>query len=534
MQSDRFGKGSHYPEVMSGSGWFGTLPLGKHAKSRSGRTEGVQGLVLSGGGSKASFQIGALRYLYEREHIAPRVITATSAGSILGALLAQSSDPAKQLQAVHNVDRLWMSMQTSSDMFAEREWFSRLKTHSGLLDSLRQTDDSQADVEQGEMGPDGESPDSAAKPSGVLGILAHPLRSLAGDPPVNPLPEPPGEDGTENLAPQLVTVAMALAEEPPAPVGWSPGLLYQLFSELPHIGRVGADLTSAWRGLESSRSFYKPGVILQRLLSRDFFHSEDVTTSGMVLRCAFVGLESGELRYMREDGRIVNRDDEPIGGGTFDISMGVLASCSIPGVFRSVEMDDENYVDGGIRENVPVEMAVAHLGVTRPYVIIAGPPRMQAEPGIGSKDLLSVLYRVDSIRANESVRDEIGFAESTGAVVIAPEVLVHDSMTIDPGLLAINRGYGWMRAAEVVRGADAEAVELDKRIILARMEAWRQENKMLMANDEPDDHDPYSPIGIAKDEVRRLVAQADPELLPPGAEDWPKAFEGHPGPSPVK
>lgn len=40
------------------------------------------GLVLSGGGARASFQVGALRYLYDEVGITPSVITGTSAGSI--------------------------------------------------------------------------------------------------------------------------------------------------------------------------------------------------------------------------------------------------------------------------------------------------------------------------------------------------------------------------------------------------------------------------------------------------------------------
>lgn len=50
------------------------------------------GLVLSGGGASASFQVGALGYLYDVVGITPTVITGTSAGSILATLLAQAED----------------------------------------------------------------------------------------------------------------------------------------------------------------------------------------------------------------------------------------------------------------------------------------------------------------------------------------------------------------------------------------------------------------------------------------------------------
>src|SRR5690625_2962245 len=49
-------------------------------------------LVLSGGGARASFQLGALRYLYDEVGIEPQIIAGTSAGAILGAMLAQAGD----------------------------------------------------------------------------------------------------------------------------------------------------------------------------------------------------------------------------------------------------------------------------------------------------------------------------------------------------------------------------------------------------------------------------------------------------------
>jgi hypothetical protein len=35
--------------------------------------------------------------------------------------------------------------------------------------------------------------------------------------------------------------------------------------------------------------------------------------------------------------------------------------------------------------------------------------------------------------------------------VIRPSLYVHDGMTIDPGLIRINMGYGYMRAADVIQ-----------------------------------------------------------------------------------
>lgn len=515
---------------MSRPAWFGVLPFLNRSRAGTEGDEAVQGLVIAGGGARASFQIGALRYLYEREHIAPTVITATSAGSILGALLSQSRDPGEQLVALKGIEALWMGMQSSSDMFTERRWFSRLKSHTGMLDAFRQAE---AREEKTALTSSGETA-AGARRSGLLARWARPGRQEDDGTADGSTDRAPADtQDPDEVVPQVATLALAMAEEPDGSLEVPPHLLYQLFTGLPHMGRVGSDLTAALRGLERARSLYKPGPILERLLSRDFFHSETVTSSGMVLRCAFVGLDSGELHYMREDGQIVDREDHPLGGRSYDISMGVLASCSIPGVFKPVEMNDEWYVDGGIRENIPIEAAVAHLGVTRPYVIVSGPQGLDPEPGVGAKDLVSVLFRISSIRGDESERDEIAYARSAGAVVIEPELSVHESMSIDPGLLAINRDYGWMRAAEAVREADPEAERIDREIVLARLEAWRLENKVLDAGEEPGNRDVLSPIGAVKERLRQLILRADPELLPEGAELWWQGFEGHPSSRPV-
>src|SRR5699024_10200476 len=87
----------------------------------------VVGLVLSGGGARASFQLGALRYLYDRAGICPSVITGTSAGSILAAVLAQSAEQAGKRPAPTGLEQLWRGMSDSSDMFEELPWFSRLR-----------------------------------------------------------------------------------------------------------------------------------------------------------------------------------------------------------------------------------------------------------------------------------------------------------------------------------------------------------------------------------------------------------------------
>ena len=123
---------------------------------------------------------------------------------------------------------------------------------------------------------------------------------------------------------------------------------------------------------------------------------------------------------MTEQGILVDRNDDPIGSSTFDLSKGVLASCSIPGVFRPVDLDGEHYVDGGVRENIPVEITIERLGVTQPYVIAAAPSDMERAADFADRNMLDLASRTVSILTNETSRDELSYARSAGATISRP------------------------------------------------------------------------------------------------------------------
>jgi len=301
-----------------------------------------------------------------------------------------------------------------------------------------------------------------------------------------------------------------MADDPSLDVTLGPGILWQLIGSLPRIGRAGAELAASVRGAERAASAYRPGPIVDRLLFESGFQSARVAASGMRLRIAFVDLNSGTLRYMREDGIIVDREDHPIDHTRHDLTLGVWASCALPGIFRPVKLGSEVYVDGGARESVPVEMAVTHLGVTKPYVIAAAPPGVGAED-FTDKDVVAVLLRVSAIILDETFQDEVEWARAAGACVIEPRLSVHSALTVDPTLLRINRDYGWMCAAEEVTDATAALRAIDDAIIRARCE-WAA----LVKHPSPDD----DAIAEVKARIKSLLTQADDTLLPPGHKTW--------------
>jgi NTE family protein len=78
-------------------------------------------LVLSGGGAKGSFEVGALQYLYNTG-FRPKIICSTSVGSVNGLKLAEGEGT--QYQGLKGLEKIWLNMKSNSDMFVEDSWFS--------------------------------------------------------------------------------------------------------------------------------------------------------------------------------------------------------------------------------------------------------------------------------------------------------------------------------------------------------------------------------------------------------------------------
>ena len=87
---------------MARRGWFG-LPFFDSQAEPS-----TTACVLSGGGARASFQIGALDYLYAKDPgFAPTIFVGASAGAILAAGLAQYPTRQEQIGFLKRVDEIW-------------------------------------------------------------------------------------------------------------------------------------------------------------------------------------------------------------------------------------------------------------------------------------------------------------------------------------------------------------------------------------------------------------------------------------------
>lgn len=472
---------------MAGKGLFG-LPFFTLTPHPA-----VVSCVLSGGGSRASFQLGALAYLYEHdEHFTPSIFVGASAGSIIAAALAQGTTPEGQRAYLQSLTEIWDSMTTQADMFIMRPWFATLESEV---------------------------------PSWLE--LMRPARPVRPDPPRNAwLPfrrvAPPSTDEVE-----LDPLELALAPDPVTPEhsDWSLAALSGIATHLSQLPRIGSGINSIAHGLENTRSMYRPGPVLARLLDDEVFSPSRAAASGNTLRLAMVALESGQLRYMTERGTLVDRVNEPYDDTERDLSVGVLASCSIPAVFRPVPLGDETYVDGGARENLPAELAIGHLGAARNYVISSQSSGVARRASMADADIFSVVMRSTEILIDEAGRDELAYAHSTGAVVVYPELSVHDAMTVDPGLIAINEAYGWMRAAEQHRALD-EYVEARHRLIIQLRMRGLQVEKDYLGNPAPTRRDLIT-LHSVKVELRDAIRSAHGSPLPLGADSWWRRWEKH-------
>jgi NTE family protein len=450
----------------------------------------TDGLVLSGGRSGAYFQLGALRYLYDKVGITPSVITGTSAGSMLAALLAQADDHAGQRRVLADIERLSQGVRQNSDMLTELAWYAELQK---LMPAWQKA--------------------MAAQPrdhdSRTITLPSLGLRSRHKD--------------AEEEAAGRTTIKLPR---------WDRSPVLDTLSTIWTMRRSGTDIDILLRGARRERSMFRPGPIFDALLDPGVFDPRRLAQSRTQLRIAIVGLESGELRYVTGTGGLVDRENRPIRtDAPLSVVEAVLASCAIPGILPPVRLGEEHYVDGGTRENAPVQIAMNHLGVDRCYAVISLPRGLARESSYADKDMLSIVLRSTAgIMADEILLNDVARARAAGAVVIAPEVNLLGVLGADPGLLSLSTDYGYVRAAEACESATPQQQQLTRDVVELRHRIWGVENNLFGRDSAADGFRVEEQPGLAvlKRRLRDLVAQVPADRLPAGASQWWRAWEGHP------
>ncbi len=458
---------------------------------------GPTAFVLAGGGTKGSFEVGALQYLVGTERIIPDIITATSAGAVAAAVLAQARTFEEFDRRVREVEEDILAMTRTEQIFGEQAWLQALE---------------------------GTTLGGEIRTAFTKGTRP-PLPALRCTVSIDPDPAP-------NVSRRLANKARRRRRR------WARRLLAGAALRLPRARR-------RFRTSGSSILNLRPLAHAMRHGGPSGIHPVDhelIRRPGLQLRLAVTALRAGALRYVTQDGTIVEEDAlTPAPGfsaGPVDLLDAVIASASVPMVFPPRPLAGDDYVDGGVLQVVPVR-AAAQLGATRIIAVLAVPLRIERDDRSYSDDnavnvglrALGVIAMADRQRENLAATLPPGGTLTT----IDPVVDVVGYFEVEPGLLRINKDYGWLRAADVMADGDptllGDVAADTHRLIAARLEAWHLEETVWAGDRIGADADPgtLSLLRELKREVHELVDQRK-QLgfpVPDGCEEWWTGHETH-------
>lgn len=387
------------------------------------------GVALSGGGAKGSWQVGALKYLMRLQGVTPDVITCTSVGAVNGLKLAEGEGPAPQgatqARGLDGLEQIWLSLSQPSDMFVPSPTFAKL----------------------------------GADAYNAPGMIADQLLEKAGS-------------SLTGVAVQGASYVLLLG----IPGAW-------FTDTTPISGLINTVIELA----DQADSFYTLDPIAARLDNGDL-NVQLVNHSDISLAMSMVSLTSGALRYVRfagvHNGRLVGylveRDQltaplapvTSIGDG-IDMRTAMLASAAAPIFFapQSIKSNGplpELYTDGGVRELVPVQAAI-DLGADRVFALDCNAPfgsgaTVWPHDGPGTPSgILPIALTVLS-----ELLDEIDLGDTVPPPDdgprfwhVRPRFEAEGDMEIDQAAIRINIDDGYMCAFDGVDGVVRSAPRRD-------------------------------------------------------------------------
>jgi len=536
------------------------------------------GLVLSGGGARGNFQVGAARYLYER-NVRPTVITGTSVGAINAVKLAEGEgDGHDETRGLRGLIRIWRDLQTTSDMWVEENWYINVKNNK-IIKHLESKD-----VRKEKFQVAGAS----VAIFGTLGLMYHINEAY---------------DSAEDLINQIKEVLNGQSQSL-----YNLGPIYSKLNDQSKLDPVkvwhsGIKLRMSIVALESGTLRYvtEKGNVLER----------DCVTYVQTLppyapECLPIAVKIKELEQQRanlyselemaaprDKAGIIEKIREKNGEISYQnqlmtsckisyppqsvplsiaLSGGTLASASIPLAFSPIKIGNEHYVDGGVRELVPIQAAI-QAGATEIYALLASDNSLEPARSLlngklvetyakGSANLIDVANRATSdIMANEVGLSEIepyisNVNPNVNVMIIQPDHDIHDIMTIDPGLIDIRMAYGYMKADDTYQARQADPANYRQLanqysqerntdlIYRMRYEIWKLEYEATGYRFEFDDkgRPKYPPqwIGHNLDAIRQVRdlknrlsdlvhdRRRKGGYVPAEAQDWSNTWERHP------
>jgi NTE family protein len=396
-----------------------TNPCGSVTKTVAVVVRGLKAFVLSGGGAKGAFEVGAVRCLRDVAKIQADIIAGSSVGALNAAKLAEGGT------ALTALEQLWLRMQSNADLYLERPWFQ---------------------------------------------VLQRPLRALFTS----------GSSSLDFGAARLVgnAVANKILGSLVAAFG-IPGIFYTVFTSFHPVISGIIDLARYYDAVKQAMA--SPSIFLFTPTEQKINTEIDpakVAASKIKLRVSAVALESGKARVFDENGVVLDS------GFRVPLRDAVRASASIPIAFPPVPLSGpsgtELYVDGGVRENSPLQAAV-EAGAHRLFAILLNPTSVELTTSFAPVSMIKLAGRTVDLVLDEGQRNDVdpfrGFGVPT--TVIAPSFVVHDTLMVDPGLISINMDYGFMRAFDEVVADPAQRLTLRRlsdEITALRIDTWTAEH----------------------------------------------------------
>lgn len=416
--------------------------------------------ALSGGGAKGSFQVGALKFLYEERGLRPDIVVGTSVGSVNGVKLAEGetgkSKTAGHVTGFDGLEKSWLDIENNGDMYVEKSDFRKLKELAENADELAE----------------------ALADSGVLSFVA-----------------------------ALTAV-------------FHPGPTHLALSGAAAATTISGLETLADAAALAERVFYLDGLVelepvRKKLDSPVHLDTELVRNSGIEFRTVWVGMLSGKTYCTDQNRRLYELADPAKPIGIAPLRTSVLASAAQPLFMETPIVSGdiggkafkEKGFDGGVREIVGVQCA-EKLGATEIYAILCQPldnelaptGEMQSTidieiPGCKkiSKDykywyantkqhrsLLTLAQRALDLTLTEVLENDLAAVRSADLHVIRPYLNVHDPMTLEPGLLRANMGHGWMCAYDLFHPAATGPVDFLRggNLLITENRKWKEEYRV--------------------------------------------------------
>jgi predicted acylesterase/phospholipase RssA len=446
-------------------------------------------LALSGGGAKGSFQLGALKYLYERvfdiedDEPLPTVMSGTSVGAVNATKLSEGGKA-----AFVGLEKIWMGLQRNEDMYEEADWVTTLKKLNRRL--------------LGNVGKDGFSFTEIAG-LGLEYLFQDEIEDIDFADIKAAFSRAADSKSINHLGPLAKIIdggGLDVNKVMASKIKLRLATVYLRGGQLRYVTEKGEVLERDnktvvnWAGKVGKGEwgrhepwYPEPCRAIAKKVKDEI---------NVIVKSKTAEKENpigGEEIHPKKPDKTVNKEYEtaieaalvplhqclkahPI----IHLRYGVLASSAIPCVFEPFRIHGDYYVDGGVREVLPIQVAI-DCGATKIYAIACGLAKSEPPPYINN--IADVGARALNITLDEIVQDEttrIPKWLDKPVVLIRPNVEVHDALTIDPGLIRIAAAYGYMCAADTIELAgeddDSKTRRAEAQALADKMTRYRKSN----------------------------------------------------------